>query len=162
MEQKWERVGTIGVDAGLCWIGDPCYVLHADEPPKDIGKNWHEFCDRVNSEDRTKMVPCHQCKGNTITWDEFVTQLSTVAEGAETLAELKSKFCRACDGKGVYPAHVDNWQFNYDLGHAGLGVCVSTGWGDGTYGVYVRRSEENRIAEVRVVFMDSELEPEDE
>ena len=43
--EKWELVGTIGVDAGMCWIGDPCYVLHADPTPKAIGKDWDEFCD---------------------------------------------------------------------------------------------------------------------
>ena len=38
------RVGFIGVDAGLCWVGDPCYVLG-----KDAGhgvKTWKEFCDK--------------------------------------------------------------------------------------------------------------------
>lgn len=25
-EAEWEKVGAIGVDAGLCWLGDPCYV----------------------------------------------------------------------------------------------------------------------------------------
>ncbi len=28
---KWEKIGQIGVDAGLCWIGDPCYILHKEE-----------------------------------------------------------------------------------------------------------------------------------
>ena len=52
---KWEKVGQISVDAGLCWIGDPCYIMHKDpnaeedydKPPKAIGKNWSEFCDNL-------------------------------------------------------------------------------------------------------------------
>ncbi len=104
-DTKWERVGAIGVDAGLCWIGDPCYVLHKEEgAPTSIGADWGEFCDRM---------------GRDVT------------------------------------------QFNYDLGHAGLGVCVATGYGDGFYPVEVRRSEDGRIAEVRVVFIP-EAESEDE
>lgn len=99
-DQKWEQVGEIGVDAGLCWIGDPCYVLHPDVAPKAIGKNWKEFCQRLDGEQ--------------------------------------------------YPIAK---QFNYDLGHAGLGVCVSTGYGDGTYPVEIRRDEDGRIAEVRVKFL---------
>lgn len=103
----WEQVGVIGVDAGLCWLGDPCYVLHKeknakdehDRKPKDIGDNWMSFCDKV-------------------------------------------------DG--------DATQFKYDLGHAGLGVCVSTGYGDGTYPVEVKRSPDGRIAEVRVVFISED------
>jgi len=24
--QTWTQIGFIGIDAGLCWIGDPCYL----------------------------------------------------------------------------------------------------------------------------------------
>lgn len=99
--EKLEEVGLIGVDAGVCWVGDPCYILHAEKAPADIGKNWGEFCDKLEEKGR--------------------------------------------------PA-----QFNYDMGHAGLGVVVSTGYGDGSYPVYVRRNSEGRIAEVRVVFIEEE------
>lgn len=103
------EVGTIGVDAGLCWIGDPCYILHRknDEesggPPEALGSSWSEFCDK----------------------------LFAAESGGAT-------------------------QWNYDLGHPGLGVTVSTGYGDGSYPVYVRRNSEGRIAEVRVVFISDE------
>lgn len=40
----WTLVGNFGVDAGLVWIGDPCYIIHADEQPSAIGKNWGDFC----------------------------------------------------------------------------------------------------------------------
>jgi hypothetical protein len=40
-----KQIGEIGVDAGLCWIGDPCYILHKEHPPKAIGTSWDEFCD---------------------------------------------------------------------------------------------------------------------
>jgi hypothetical protein len=43
-------IGEIGVDAGLCWIGDPCYILHTDQPPKAIGKtgtNSATFCTKI-------------------------------------------------------------------------------------------------------------------
>ena len=102
---KWTKVGVIGVDAGLCWIGDPCYVLHRDgsEVHKDIGNDWHGFCYRL--------------------WE------------------------REKSGAA---------QWKYDAGHAGLGVSVSTGYGDGTYDVLVRKSKDGRIAEVKVVFIDDE------
>jgi hypothetical protein len=97
---KWEKVGEIGVDAGLCWIGDPCYILHKKptEVPSNLGKDWSEFC-RLLGED--------------------------------------------------YPTAK---QFNYDLGHPGLGVAVSTGYGDGTYPVYIKKNEEGRIVGVMVKF----------
>lgn len=99
---EWEHAGVIGVDAGLCWIGDPCYCVTPDctEHPAET---WGEFCDQLSDDD------FHAPK-----------------------------------------------QWNYKAGHAGLGVSVSTGYGDGTYPVYVRRNSEGRIAEVKVVFIEEE------
>ena len=37
-------------------------------------------------------------------------------------------------------------------GEWGLGCATSTGWGDGSYPVYVKK-EGGRVAEVRIVFM---------
>jgi hypothetical protein len=96
------KVGEIGVDAGLCWVGDPCYIMHCEDGlPKDLGKNWEEFCDKVNKMDYAR-------------------------------------------------------QFNYDLGHAGLGVVVSTGFGDGVYPVYAKISDEGewgkRVKEITIKF----------
>jgi hypothetical protein len=48
----WKLVGHFGVDAGLCWIGDPCYILHKDKKdlPKSLGKDWLGFCDTLGEE----------------------------------------------------------------------------------------------------------------
>jgi len=39
----WEHIGNIGVDAGLCWVGDPCYLSDGESP----FQNWDKFCDRL-------------------------------------------------------------------------------------------------------------------
>lgn len=39
-----KKLGVISVDAGCVWIGDPCYIFHNKENPKDVGKSWDEFC----------------------------------------------------------------------------------------------------------------------
>ena len=46
-------IGHVGVDAGIVWIGDPCYVFHKDddEKPKSIGRNWGEFCMKLGESD---------------------------------------------------------------------------------------------------------------
>lgn len=98
---KLERVGEIGVDAGLCWIGDPCYIIHNETPNHHLGRSWQEFCDELHK---------HEKNGAT--------------------------------------------QFHYNKGHAGLGVCVSTGYGDGCYPVYVERNEEGRVKRLVVEFID--------
>lgn len=48
----FEKIGEIGVDAGLCWIGDPCYILHADPKPESIGKDWRGFCGVMRDDGR--------------------------------------------------------------------------------------------------------------
>jgi len=42
-----KHIGNIGVDAGLCWIGDPCYVLPEDshECTGEAIHDWGVFCD---------------------------------------------------------------------------------------------------------------------
>ena len=40
-------MGYIGVDAGIVWIGDPCYIMHKDTPPEELGNNWVEFCENM-------------------------------------------------------------------------------------------------------------------
>jgi hypothetical protein len=47
------QIGVITVDAGLCWIGDPCYIFNPDQRPKAIGKNWSEFCGKLSSKGPT-------------------------------------------------------------------------------------------------------------
>ncbi len=97
---KWEDAGEIGVDAGLCWVGDPCYCVTPDAN-NHPAKTWKEFCHELGKK-----------------------ELRGVA------------------------------QWNYKLGHPGLGVSVSTGYGDGVYKVQVRReTETGRIAELRVKFI---------
>ena len=97
----WEQVGVIGVDAGLCWIGDPCYCVTPDST-EHPAQTWSEFCDKL-FEDTS-----------------------------------------------------DTKQWNHKLGHSGLGVSVSTGYGDGTYPVYVKRNSEGLITEAKVVFIGEE------
>lgn len=98
-------IGLIGVDAGLCWIGDPCYILHKCPPPKAVGTDWDSFCDLL-------------------------------------------------DEDGGFTTHK---QFNYDLGHSGLGVVVSTGNGDGAYPVFAEFTREGRVARVCVEFIPDEF-----
>jgi len=105
--RDWEKVGVIGVDAGLCWIGDPCYIIRDsdDARPSDIGDTWHGFCERLHDRERGSAA-----------------------------------------------------QWNYDAGHAGLGVTVGTGYGDGEYAVYVKR----KGGRVMAVMVDFEGATEDE
>jgi len=102
-----ECIGHFGVDAGICWIGDPCYILHREggREPKAIGKDWHDFCNILYRQ----------------------------------------------EGSG----QKDWWSFNYDMGHEGLGICVNTCWGDGSYPVFIQRNSDGRISKVIIDFEPS-------
>ena len=105
----WKKIGVITVDAGICWVGDPCYILHKkpEQMPDAVGKSWSGFCSRLL--DR-------------------------------------------------HPDPSPTHQFDHSPGHPGLGVVVSTGYGDGEYDVEARFTSEGRVAEVRVVFISEEDE----
>jgi len=55
-----EQIGTVGVDAGMLLISDPCYVLHREGKPSmgDIGKDWDEFCDITTAAERQSNGIC--------------------------------------------------------------------------------------------------------
>ena len=56
-KSDWTLVGRIGIDAGICWIGDPCYILHKGKDlPNSLGKNWDEFCEKLG-----KSYPTIKC-----------------------------------------------------------------------------------------------------
>jgi hypothetical protein len=49
--KNFEKVGSFGVDAGLCWIGDPCYCVTPDASSHPA-KTWPEFCDMLEKKEK--------------------------------------------------------------------------------------------------------------
>jgi hypothetical protein len=41
MNREWEKVGEVGVDTGMIWIGDPCYVVSKDA--SHVWSSWKKF-----------------------------------------------------------------------------------------------------------------------
>ena len=107
----WKKVGKVSVDAGILWLGDPCYIMHPwNGIPKDVGKSWDEFVEILSEKEK-----------------------KSKAKDVET-----------------------GLQFNHDGGYEGLGVVVSTGYGDGIYDVFVKNDDDGRIAEVKIVFINND------
>lgn len=106
--KTWEKVGSFSVDAGLCWIGDPCYILHKeeDDKPKDLGTSWEDFCENLEAKEKDGVASFAFIKGNPEA--------------------------------------------------SGLGITVSTGYGDGEYDVYVKRTYDGAIAEVKIKFIEND------
>jgi hypothetical protein len=47
---KWQEIGKVGVDAGLMWVGDPCYCVTPDANSHPA-QTWEEFCDILQEKD---------------------------------------------------------------------------------------------------------------
>ena len=41
-----KKIGSVGVDAGCIWIGDPCYIM-GDDASFKVDK-WEDFCNLLN------------------------------------------------------------------------------------------------------------------
>ena len=106
---NWEKIGIFGVDAGLCWIGDPCYLSDGRGPMQ----NWDAFCKELDRHDKHPL-----------------------------------------DRHDKHPGAAQFYQFDQ-------GLAVHTGYGDGTYPVYVKRSKEGRILGMLISF-DASIENESE
>ncbi len=74
--KNWIRVGVIGVDAGLCWVGDPCYFKDAPT------KKWGEFCESIEDMRDAKQI--------------------NYSHGHPGLGVV----CRSGAGDGMYPVYI--------------------------------------------------------
>jgi hypothetical protein len=55
------ELGEISVDAGLCWIGDPCYVMGDDATSRVT--DWAAFCEKLNVETQHFSAPLGKSTG---------------------------------------------------------------------------------------------------
>ena len=101
-------IGHIGVDAGLCWVGDPCYVM-GDEATSRV-HDWDEFCGLLMNEGE------------------------------------QHKHWSAPLGKST-------------------GFAINTGFGDGSYPVYIETSDEGawgeRVKSITINFIEEEDDEDD-
>ena len=44
-KQMKQLIGHMNVDAGLCWVGDPCYVMGDDASSRVHA--WDDFCNKI-------------------------------------------------------------------------------------------------------------------
>ncbi len=56
--REWELLGEVGVDTGMVWIGDPCYVIGEDASHGFA--TWADFCAEHK---RNRLQPAGQHNG---------------------------------------------------------------------------------------------------
>jgi len=101
------KIGSIGVDAGMCFIGDPCYTLPYDASQRTI----------------------LDADGNDL-WNSLIKEMGNKQHTSMSY-RTKNRFNEYAEG---------------------LGVCVTTGHGDGEYPVYAE-IEDGIVKSVTVKFV---------
>lgn len=144
-ETEEVEIGIVGVDSGQVMICDPCYVDSEWEnedltPTPSI----------IEFPDGTKEEVEHISKR----WFELVDRINT----GELKIIQETGFAKS-KGNFSYPACAERTlgvgygQLNYKMGHAGVGVVSSSGYGDGCYPVYAKINKSTgRIKELRIEF----------
>lgn len=101
-----EKIGYVHVDAGMVFVGDPCYTMPDDAHLRDQVADWSKFCDAI-------------------------------------IEDLQEK---------GYASPLKNEYIS-----EGLGLVVESGYGDGTYSVYIERDpHEGRPARLIVEFISED------
>lgn len=104
---NWEQIGQIGVDAGIVWFGDPCYILHKDQPYKELGSNWGDFCKTL---DKNR----HYEKGFTSFNSLGICVETTHGDGTYPVFAKKNRDGRICEVKVMFEGYPGDEDDEFD------------------------------------------------
>jgi hypothetical protein len=164
-----KQIGEVGVDSGQILICDPCYI--------DSQWKHEEFNikSRYQHTDGTILTHTFNSDGgitnpeiNFSRYDNIIPKygkcMNDMIEQKEVVklpdADQPSKFpfsYNACCKKTC--GNSENGQLNYEMGHPGVGVVASSGYGDGSYPVIADIDDKTgRVKSITVVFIDDDEE----
>jgi hypothetical protein len=154
------QIGVVGVDSGQVLICDPCYIDSEwdskDEYERDqiFDVKFHGVVSVFDMGEALKnginfMTPLKQYEN--MTMNELVKEgLAKERKVRETGVFGYNGCCRATSSKDL------GGQLNYKMGHAGAGVAVSSGYGDGVYPVIAHYNKDGRVSKVEILFDDED------
>ena len=178
----FKEVGSLDVDAGSIWIGDGCYVLKdKDEArPKDLGDDWHDICTRFfdrsgySAYTNEWQAWAHYRDRYLFDSEEWIEWMKTYSDDPQhhkhgTAAyrrkhDLMTKVYERYAAENPFqPKAIDKGcaNFTHDGGHGGMGMMISTFYGDGSYPVYIEYGEGGRPRRVLIDFDPGADEPEE-
>lgn len=178
-KEKFKLVGHIDVDAGSIWVGDGCYVLKdKNEPrPKDFGENWHDICERYFTRSdyyaSGKEYRDYEHE-STDAWYNSTEFKDLMEIFKKCSPEEATNFFSSNPYADTMFSFIEKWKqehpftpkkkftgvasFKHDGGHDGMGLMISTNYGDGTYPVYIEYDEYNRPKKVLIDFLADDEE----
>lgn len=146
-----KQIGEIGVDSGQILICDPCYIdsewkkedfavlrrcRHNDGTILQYGVDFQHY---------DNIIPKYNKTVNQILADHEAVE---IPDDTPPLHEFSYNACckKTCgkDGHG---------QLNFEMGHSGVGVVATSGYGDGFYPVMADIDETGRIESITIIFI---------
>lgn len=149
-----KKVGYVDVDAGMIWVGDPCYIIRDsdEERPKDFGEDWSDFCGKVFERSGYYDVMTAIDKRVLELREEFREANKFDMKEYYSWRGFEEQYIKEhLDTSKLKDDYTQVAKFNHDLGHSGMGLAISSGYGDGTYPVYVEY-EDDRVKKVTIEF----------
>lgn len=166
---EWEKAGIVGVDSGQLMVVDPTYIdsewvkedyrlphprwvlneAGLDRFPHAASWEWgFDFKDMATTY-ATPWPEFGDLSVNELREQGLIRQLEPVIP--EHAPFGYNAACLATTNAPHYG------QLNYRMGHPGVAVVFSSGWGDGVYEVQIRKVD-GRIAEARIIMIDDDEE----
>ena len=146
-----KQIGVVGVDSGQIVICDPCYI--DSEWKKEEFTNIRKYRHRVTREvlqyrvdfkNYEQIIEYYDKNMNQMIRDEDVEELPAIP-AVEKFSY--NACCKLTTGKN------HSGQLHYCVGHAGVAVVASSGYGDGTYPVFATYNKDNRIIKLEINFI---------
>lgn len=142
----WKKIGEVGVDSGQLLVCDPCYIDSEWEKEDLMPKAEKLVFPDGHMEEVMRCSP---------RWFEVVKDIN-----AGKLKLKEGSGFKKAENNFSYPACAEKTltdsygQLNYKMGHPGVGVVFSSGYGDGCYEVWANIVDcgnlGKRIKEVKI------------
>lgn len=157
-------LGHVGVDTGQLMITDPCYIDSEWQKKefKDIRAYRHKTTGRCfiyagfttlpdNLPELLKQSEAFANYESMTTTGKTMNQLIENEEVEAIEIPEKTKLVGDYSYAGACETTMqDKYQLNFRQGHAGAGIVIRSGYGDGYYPVYGYFNEEDRCVKIEV------------
>lgn len=144
-------IGYVGVDSGQVLICDPCYIDSEwkKEDFEDIRKFQHKsgkiIAYPIDFPHFEHVIPEFGKTAN-----QMVDDVELIPIEEKVIPKNNFSYNACCQ---LTLSKDQVGQLNYNMGHAGVGVVSSSGWGDGTYPVVAEFTKDNRVKSLTITFI---------
>ena len=172
--KTWKKkIGEVGVDSGQLVVMDPCYVRDQWIEEGEVkavkfwGRDWEKVGDILK--DSYKREP-YEHDGTVVVDAKSDDEAENIISDIDDIVRKNkllvihskvtgSSYDKCCELTGTEDK---GGQLNYLLGHAGMGVAFSSGFGDGCYDVIATYRDFGkwgvRVSKVEIILADDEGE----